>query len=194
MRMSSGPRGARRAVALFAFVTASAAFGGLVAHAQDTPELHTRPAHAAGHGGDQDADQDGKQGTPPPAVVATGHSDLPPQAEGEYPWDKHGGLIEIYFEQGQLHGYMTQHLDPDQRTAPVTFNFATTHVDGHAVEWTTRQVHNTSYSFQGHLERGVVASPAAAGYYLLTGTLTQHGGDADGLAQVVRYKRMPAAP
>lgn len=131
--------------------------------------------------------------TPTP-TLATGHTDLPPEAEGDYPWDKLGGVIDLYFEDGKLHGYMTEHMDPDRHAAPATYDFATTHVDGHAVEWTTRVVHSTSYSFNGHLERGLVASPSLPGYYLLTGTLTEHSGSADSLARTVNLKRQPAEP
>jgi hypothetical protein len=132
-------------------------------------------------------------GAPTP-VQATGHTNLPPAAEGQYPWDKLGGEIEVYFENGQLHGYMTEHMDPNQHASPVTFDFATTHVDAHAVEWRTRVVHGTSYSFTGHLERGLVPSPSLPGYYVLAGTLTQHGGDADGFVRTVSLKREPGTP
>ncbi len=145
--------------------------------AQDDPGLHKRSA----------AQPDG---TPTP-VVATGHTDLPPEAEGEYPWDKQGGKIEIYFDGGKLNGYMTEHLDPDPHTGPVTYDFVKTHVDGHLVEWTTRAVHGTAYSFSGHLERGLAPTPMQPGYYLLTGTLTAHGGDLDGVARTVSMKRDP---
>ncbi len=131
-------------------------------------------------------------------VLATGHTSLPPEAEGEYPFssagDQRGGEVVIYFESGKLGGYMTQSMDPNPHAGPVTFEFATTHADGHAVEWTTRVVHGTSYSFAGHLERGVAASTALLGFYLLAGTLTQHGGDADGLRQTVSLKREPGTP
>ena len=130
----------------------------------------------------------------PQPVVATGHSSLPPEAEGQYPWDKLGGEIELYFEDGKLHGYMTSHMDPNPHVAPVTLDFATTHTDGHAVEWTTRAVHGVSYSFSGHLERGVATSASLPGYYVLTGTLTQHGGEAGDFARTVSLKREPGTP
>lgn len=133
-----------------------------------------------------------EQGEPTPqATVATGQTSLPPEAEGRYPWDKLGGEITLYFENGQLHGYMTSHMDPDPHTAPITFDFATTNADGHAVEWTTRTVHDVSYSFSGHLERGLAASPSLPGYYVLTGTLAQHGGQAGDSARTVSLKREP---
>ena len=150
---------------------------GEAAQSQDDPALHQRTA----------AQPDAQ----PHPVAATGHSDLPPEAQGTYPWDKLGGQIELYFEDGKLHGYMTDHMDPDPHVAPVTFDFATTHVDGHAVKFRTRVVHGIFYSFSGHLERGLAANAALSGYYLLTGTLTQHGGDADGLVRTVSLKREP---
>jgi hypothetical protein len=153
-----------------------------VGPAPRVPALHTRTA----------ADPDG---TPPAPVVATGHGNLPQSAEGEYPWNKAGDTLELYFEHGRLHGYMSESADPDnQHAAPLTFDFATTHADGSAVEWTTRVIHNTWYSFTGHLERGLVQSPMVPGYYLLTGTLTEHGGDADGYQRTVSLKREPGQP
>ncbi len=135
--------------------------------------------------------------TPEP-VLATGHTDLPPEAEGRYRWGRSNSRavdeIEIYFEESKLQGYIVERMDSNPHASPVNFSFATTHIDGHAVKWTTRQVHGTWYSFTGHLERGTVASPTLPGYYLLTGTLTEHGGDADGIASVVSLKREPGAP
>ncbi len=130
----------------------------------------------------------------PQPVVATGHTSLPPEAEGEYPWNKGGGEINVYFEDGKLHGYLTDPMDPDPHAAPATLDFATTHVDGHAVEWTTRAVHGVSFSFTGHLERGLAASPSLPGYYLLTGTLTEHGGQGGDVARTVSLKREPGTP
>lgn len=158
---------------------------GAAAVAQNAdPALHRRSA----------AQPDGV----PQPVIATGRTSLPPEAEGEYPWNKSGGEIDVYFEDGRLHGYMTDHPDPDPHAAPVTLDFAVTHVDGAAVEWTTRAVHGVSYSFAGHLERGLAGSPSLPGYYLLTGTLTEHDGQAGGAngdrARTVSLKREPGTP
>ncbi len=127
-------------------------------------------------------------------MVATGHTSLPPEAEGEYPWDHAGDTVEIYFDGGKLHGYMTEANPNDQHQAPVTYDFATTHADGSAVEWTTRRVHDVWFSFTGHVERGMVASPKQTGYYLLAGTLTEHTGDAQGDSRTVSLKREPSQP
>ncbi len=144
------------------------------------PALHTRSA------GEPDAASE--------AVDATGHTDLPPAAEGQYPWDKIGGIITLYFEDGKLHGYMTDPLSPDPHVAAPTLMFATTRVDGSALAWTTRQIHGRSFSFKGHLQRGPSTAPTLPGYYLLTGTLTQHGGQAGDVATPVSLKRNPAQP
>lgn len=122
-------------------------------------------------------------------LVATGHTSLPAEAEGEYPYDHAGDTVEIYFDGGLLHGYMTQADPNSQHAAPVTYDFATTHADGSAVEWTTRRVHDRWFSFAGHVERGTVASAGQAGYYLLTGTLTEHTGKTEGDARTVSLKR-----
>ena len=122
-------------------------------------------------------------------TTASGRSDLPPEAEGRYRWNRGGrgfAEIEVYFEGGKLQGYLLEHTDPDPHASPAVFAFAVTHADGSAVSWTTRQVHGTSYSFDGHLERGKLP-----GSYLMTGILTEHGGDADGLQSTVSLKREP---
>ena len=131
-----------------------------------------------------------------PPTAATGHTDLPPEAQGRYRWGRAGHAfdeIEVYFEDGTLQGYLLEHMDPDPHASPVVFPFATTHAEGSAVAWTTRQVHGTTYSFTGHLERGLAAGPQLPGYYLMTGILTEHGGDADGLASTVSLKREAGA-
>ncbi len=125
------------------------------------------------------------------SILATGHTDLPPEAEGRYAWGSKGSEIELYFEQGKLLGYITEHLDPDPHASPATFDFTSTHIDGHHLEFATGQVHGVTYSFSGRLERGVASSASLAGYYLLIGTITQHGGDPDGLGSAVSLKREP---
>ena len=151
------------------------------AHAQQAgPGLHHRTA----------AEPDGA----PPPEVATGHTSLPAEAEGEYPWGRLGEEIDIYFDGGKLHGYMTERSDPtNDQSAPVTFDFATTHADGHAVAWTTRRIHDEWWSFDGHVERGLTASPAQPGYYLLTGTLTRHRGSDAPVSRTVALKREPGS-
>ncbi len=145
------------------------------------PALHTRTAS--------------RPDAVPQTTEAAGHTDLPPEAEGRYRWGRSGShaldTIELYFEQGLVHGYMTEQMDPSPHAAPVTFLFATTHADGAAIDWTTREVHGTRYSFHGHLQRGPDSNPRQPGYYLLIGTITEHGGDADGLVSNVSLKREP---
>lgn len=109
-------------------------------------------------------------------LVATGHVQLPIGAEGEYRWGKLGEEVELYFEEGRVHGYLTERSNSsDDRSAPLTFDFARSHADGHAISWSTRQVHGTWWSFDGRVERGDAAISAEAGFYLLLGTLTKHG-------------------
>jgi hypothetical protein len=149
-----------------------------VAPRAQTPTLHTRLAHPA----------------EPAQTAATGQTDMPPAAEGEYPWGKPGEEIELYFEHGRLQGYMTQRADAaNDRSAPVTFDFATTHASGHTLAWTTRVVHGVAYSFAGSLDRGSTSSPRAPGLYILIGTLTTHGGPLDGTQRLLRLKREPGS-
>jgi hypothetical protein len=148
--------------------------------APDVPALRHRSVH------------DPNEATTP--TVATGNTYLTDTAEGEYPWKswRGDGEIEVYFEHGRLQGYVTEPLDPQSQSAsPLIFDFATTHIDGDALSFTTRQVHGAWYSFTGHLERGLVAEPSQSGYYLLTGTLTEHGGEVGEQSHIVSLPREP---
>ncbi len=144
---------------------------------QNAPALHQRTA--------------AQPDAVPIPTVATGHTDLGPDAEGQYPWNKRAGTITVYFEDGQLHGYMSDHPDPDPHAAPVTLPFATTRSNGSALQWTTRTVHGVSYSFTGHLERSTAEKRNEPGPWLLLGSLTTHGGEADGMVTPLRSKREP---
>ncbi len=126
--------------------------------AQDAPTLHQR------------ADAPPELGLE--AVEATGHIDLPPEAEGVYPWNDRGSRITLFFEENTLRGYMSEVEDG----AAVTFPFATTHADGASLSWTTRTIHGRMYSFEGKLVRGTAAAPSLPGYYLLIGTLMRSPG------------------
>ena len=130
----------------------------------------------------------------PAQTIATGHTDLSSDAEGAYPWKSRrgNGQIELYFEDGTLQGYMTEPLDAHSPNAsPLTFDFVATHIEGNALTFETRRLHGAWYTFSGHLERGLVASPSQSGYYLLTGTLTEHG-NADGdVGHIVSLPREP---
>lgn len=106
------------------------------------------------------------------AVEATGHTDLPPEAEGVYPWGRHESRITLFFEQGTLRGYMSE----VEGGAAVTLPFAATHADGANLSWTTRTVHGRMYSFQGRLVRGTAAAPSLPGYFVLAGMLTRSPG------------------
>jgi hypothetical protein len=148
--------------------------------APDVPALRHRSA------------QNPNEATTP--TVATGHTYLTDTAEGEYPWKswRGDGEIEMYFEHGRLQGYITEPLDAQSQSASeLIFDFATTHIDGDALSFTTRQVHGAWYSFTGHLERGLVAAPSQSGYYLLTGTLTEHGGEVGEQSHTVSLPREP---
>ena len=138
-------------------------------------------------------------------MIATGQTDLPDAAQGSYPWSftgkpsdsLSGNRIEIYFEDGKLHGYMTEridsHADPQaEQVAPMVFDFATTHIEGSTLKWTTRQVHGHWFSFVGRLERGSdQTTTAQSGYYLLIGMLTLHQGASPPAAHRVSLKREP---
>ncbi len=102
-------------------------------------------------------------------IRADGHTELPPEAEGTYPWNKRGGRIVLYFEEGTLRGYMAE-LDG---AAAVTLPFTATHIQGEALSFTTRKVHGHSYGFTGRLRQEL--TPGQPLPYVLTGTLSETG-------------------
>lgn len=140
--------------------------------AQGAPGLHQRGEEPAPSGLE--------------AVDAAGHTDLPSDAEGRYPFPANRGRITIFFEGGTLRGYMSE-LD---ESAPITLPFATTRADGQYLSWTTRTVHGRMYSFHGRLVRGAAADPSVPGYYVLLGTLMRSPGRSASL----RSLREPGTP
>ncbi len=102
-------------------------------------------------------------------IRADGHTDLPPEAEGTYPWNKHGGRIVLYFEEGTLRGYMAE-LDG---AAAVTLPFTATHIEGEALSFSTRKVHGHGYGFTGRLRQAPASGLPSR--WILTGTLSETG-------------------
>lgn len=154
----------------------------LMLAAAQQPSLHRR-------------DSPGQSGGTTQSTIASGHTDLPPAAEGEYRWGKLGEEIELYFDGGRVHGYLTERADPrDDQSPPLTFDFATSHADGHALSWITRAVHGSWWIFKGHVERGLVASPMQPGYFLLTGTLAEHFANGSVSSRTVSLSREPGNP
>lgn len=100
---------------------------------------------------------------------------LPTDAGGEYVFGRPGEFIEIIFEDGVLHGYMSRESgSDDDRGAPLTYYFSKTTVDGTRISFTTYLIHGTWYSFEGTIVRGMAKSLADDGFYKLVGSLVLH--------------------
>ncbi len=130
----------------------------------------------------------------PQPMEATGHTNLPPPAAGSYALigfgAGEGSAVELYFDSGVVNGYVLVRGSGD-RSMPMTFDFAKTHADGHAITWSTRQVHGEWWSFAGRVERGLdEVTSQEPGFYLLAGTLTHHTPSGDE-SRTMSLKREP---
>ena len=114
----------------------------------------------------------------PVSSIAAGQA-FPVEAEGEYRWREPDEVIELYFENGALRGYLTRRSERGKAdSAPMTFAFAEASAAGGTLSFTTRHIHGDWYSFKGRVVRGPVTSRSLDGYYLLRGTLATHLGPA----------------
>jgi len=100
---------------------------------------------------------------------------IPTDAGGEYVFGKPGEFIEIIFEAGVLHGYMSRVSDAENdRGAPLTYYFSRTTVDGTRIRFKTYLIHGAWYSFEGTIVQGSAKSLAEDGFYRLVGSLVLH--------------------
>ena len=112
---------------------------------------------------------------PSPELTAPGRDTLPAGAEGEYRWRELGEVIQLYIENHHLRGYLTERSDRGHaRSAPLTFTFASASARGEQVQFTTRELHGTTYAFTGHLIQDLRPSHQE-GAWILEGTLTAQG-------------------
>ncbi len=164
-------------VALFA-ATSLAAAKPLVAQARTPdPVLHRRAYNV-----DDDLDS---------GTRSTGRTQLPVDASGEYALGS-SGAIDVELQPDRLSGFISRLGDreSDQGT-PLTFFFATGHLSGQQMSFTTRQVHGIWFSFEGTIGRGPARSREQQGYYLLEGRLVMH--DVDGRTEQARMVSLPLA-
>ena len=134
----------------------------LVAQSATVPALH--------HRGDPDT-------TDRPVVVKKSRANLliPDDASGEYMLGHPGEVVEITIQFGDLSGYISRQGDGDSDSGtPLTFFFDQTSMHGQELRFTTRQIHDLWYSFQGTIVRGPGKTKEDEGYYLLEGELTEH--------------------
>jgi hypothetical protein len=120
---------------------------------------------------------------------STGRTLLPADASGEYALGG-GGSIDVELQPDRLSGYINRLGDrQSDQGEPLTFFFATGHLAGQRMAFTTRQVHGIWFSFEGTIVRGSAATRQQPGYYLLEGRLVLH--DADAQAEQARMVSLP---
>jgi hypothetical protein len=135
-----------------------------------SPQLQRRPNGGAG----ADAERD-----PDAPVMLPGPSDLPDAASGAYALGASGEVIELDLEgtprQRRLQGYLSRvGAGETDKGTPLTYFFAYSSVAPGQITFTTRKVHGRWWSFVGDIVRGTAQAPSQRGYYLLSGSLTEH--------------------
>jgi hypothetical protein len=135
-----------------------------------SPELQRRPNGGAG----ADAERD-----PDAPVMLPGPSNLPEAASGAYALGASGEVIELELEgsprQRRLQGYLSRiGAGETDKGTPLTYFFAYSSVAPGQITFTTRKVHGRWWSFVGDIVRGTAQAPSQRGYYLLSGSLTEH--------------------
>jgi hypothetical protein len=159
----------RQARALTAGIVAVLCLGGsMLAFPQSShvPQLQQRPR----------ADSESSADQP---LLVPGHTDLPEGAWGEYAFGTSGEVIEMNIEGGgkhqQLSGYVSRlGVGATDSGTPLTYFFSYSSVAPNQLSFATAKVHGRWWSFVGNILRGTAASPSQRGYYLLTGTVTEH--------------------
>jgi hypothetical protein len=112
-------------------------------------------------------------------LLVPGHTDLPEGAWGEYAFGASGEVIEMNIEGSgkhqQLSGYVSRlGVGATDSGTPLTYFFSYSSVAPNQLSFATAKVHGRWWSFVGNIARGTAAAPSQRGYYLLTGTVTEH--------------------
>jgi hypothetical protein len=112
-----------------------------------------------------------------PAPAASAAAD---DYSGMYSFLRDGEFVQINVEdKGKVSGFISRYGDLESDRGAFLDQFIKQgSIDGHALNFTTETVHGAWYEFKGTAARGPGKTPNDEGYYLLKGTLTQHGSDA----------------
>jgi hypothetical protein len=166
------------AVAMLVLAVLSCATPLIWAQAQvPNPVLHRRSYQA-----DDDPDSNTR---------SSGRTVLPLEASGEYQLGR-GEMVDVELQPDRLTGFITRFGDRESDEGePLTFFFATSRLAGQRLAFTTRQVHNVWFSFEGTIVRGSARNRDQQGYYLLEGRLALH--DAGSKTEQVRMVSLPLA-
>lgn len=106
---------------------------------------------------------------------------VPPDMSGMYTFLREGEFVEVDVEpDGRVNGFVSRYGDRDSdRGAFLDHMFSKGSMQGNKLAFTTRSVHGVSFEFKGTVDRGEGKTPAAEGYYVIKGTLTQMTEDRD---------------
>jgi hypothetical protein len=137
------------------------------------------------------------------AVAAMAQQTAPPPPptddySGMYSFLKEGEFVQVTVEeQGKVTGFVSRYGDLESdRGAFLDHFFKDGKLDGHDLTFTTDTRHGVWYEFKGKVERGAGKARADEAYYVLKGTLTEHGKDAANKDTVrqreVEFKLFPA--
>ena len=121
----------------------------------------------------------------------------PADPSGMYSFLKEGEFVEVDIDGRNVTGFISRYGDSESdRGAFLDYMFKSGTHEGANLSFTTRQVHDLSFAFQGKLSRDESKAPGAEGYYVLRGVLTettQHGDQKPTARQRdVEFKSFPA--
>lgn len=120
---------------------------------------------------------------------SSGRTILPVEASGEYQLGTNE-MVDVELQPDRLSGFITRFGDrQSDEGVPLTFFFATSHLSGDRLSFTTRKVHGIWFSFDGTIVRGSARGRDQQGYYLLEGKLILH--DAAGKNDQARMVSLP---
>lgn len=120
----------------------------------------------------------------------------PADPSGMYSFLKEGEFVEIDIDGHNVSGFISRFGETDSdRGAFLDYMFKSGSIDGANLAFTTRQVHDVSYTFKGKLTRDDSKAPGAEGCFVIKGVLTettQHGDDKPTARQRdVEFKSFP---
>jgi hypothetical protein len=106
--------------------------------------------------------------------------------------------LELSVVEGSiLLGYVNTHgVGETDRHLLLAMFFQKGTIKGDQIYFITRPVHGLRYEFKGKIGRGAAKSPAEAGYFEITGTLTSHVSNEEGKVtsseRQITFKSMPS--
>jgi hypothetical protein len=116
---------------------------------------------------------------------------------GMYSFVKDGEFIQVTVEEkGVVSGFISRYGDTAADKGAFLDQFIKSGKgDGNKVSFTTENVHQVSFTFEGTFERGPGKAPQDEGYFVMRGTLTRFSTDAEkkttSQARQVEFKSFP---